>query len=262
MSFDNLLRLNHATKHKLCRYHCNSIAVCQCFSFCAMATSRQRKLSLIDPDFSGLWSVARLGRDQTWWNKICGTIVISVFVYSWIGGCLMPFFIFLLFMFGYHTLSIILLSLILLPYIINIDYQPWICRIYMKYGACYFHGGTSQCLEAKVEETNINKPICAGVHIHGLLCIGYFLVCGIRFRAIQDVEDEAIRTQFADKLGLFENINIYHRLPKKGLMVGYLTKAPLFNLIITKITGCVDSSSKQVWFIVINRNQWRLYIVH
>ena len=53
----------------------------------AQSSAKKRNLdskpSLLEPDFTGLWSVARLGHEKRWWSKLLGTIVLSLFVYSW-----------------------------------------------------------------------------------------------------------------------------------------------------------------------------------
>eukprot|EP01084_Bolivina_argentea_P144289 253191_1 len=170
-------------------------------------------------------------------SKIGGIIVISLLVYSWVGGFTIPFFILFLWYQNYTTAAIIISSLILLPYIIPISPQPWICRLYIKYGSSYFDGGCTQIVESKPKMRNINQPILAGVHPHGIFCLSYFLCCGLRFRALEDTNDKKLQIEFADNASQFENWK--ERKPKPGFAVGYLCKAPIFSFFLTKLTGCV-----------------------
>lgn len=43
--------------------------------------------SLINPDFSGLYSTGWLGRDKKWCSKLAGGAVLSLLVYSWYAIC-------------------------------------------------------------------------------------------------------------------------------------------------------------------------------
>ena len=63
----------------------------------------------------------------------------------------------------------------------------------------------------------LDQPILASVHPHGILCLGYFLCCGIRFRALEDIKDKKVRLEYSGKLGLWENGQ--NRAPFKGMIV-------------------------------------------
>eukprot|EP01084_Bolivina_argentea_P189524 325920_1 len=209
-----------------------------------MSTNHPKQTpSLIHPDLSGLWSVARLGYEKAWYSRIAGTIVMSLFLYSWIGGFLVPLLVFILFIMEYYITTITISTIIIILYFIPISPQPWICRLYMRYGSSYFDGGTSLCYECEPIIRDPKLPICAGIHPHGLLCNSYFLNCGIRFRAIQDIKDKKIRHEFAGRTSELQHVN--KRWPYRGLIVGYLVNAPIFNFVITKITGCIASSSNK-----------------
>ena len=169
-----------------------------------------------------------------------------------IGGFLIPFFIVFLFLIGYQTTAITLCILVIFPYFISIPPQPWICRFYVKIGAHYFDGGCSVNFEARPPSSNA-APVCAGVHPHGLLCLGYFLCCGLRSRAIENVTNAQMRAEFMGKAALSELI---HRVPCKGIIVGYLCRAPLFNLMITKLTGWHVSKT----FCVVCIDCYRLFV--
>ncbi len=224
-----------------------------------MSTETTNKPSLLNPDFSGLWSVARIGDRKNWCDKICGTIVLSLYIYSWyasklinlievysvrykkrIGGFLIPFFILFLFYINYTITAILLASMIIFPYLLPISAQPWIVRLYIQFGSAYFDGGCTQIVESKPSKCNLDEStqsMLAGVHPHGVFCLGFMLCCGMRFRALEDVNDKKIHIQFADKMAMHKNLQ--YRIPKPGFAVGYLCKAPIFNFFFSKLTGCL-----------------------
>jgi len=214
-------------------------------------TAAAKGPSLVNPDFTGLWSVARLGHEKKWWSKILGTIIMSIFVYSWTGGLFTPFFIILLLYKQYFTASAILISILAVPYLLPIEPQPWICRFYMKYGAHYFDGGSSMCFEKKPDCADNEKPAptISTLHPHGMLTIGYFLSSGARFRAAQDVEDKALKAEYVGHGGLqfYQN-----KPPYIGLVADILLNTPVLNLFVVKATGCMAAASNKSMKKIMN----------
>eukprot|EP01083_Nonionella_stella_P039337 106994_1 len=209
-----------------------------------MTTNKtQRKPSLIHPDLSGLWSVAKLGQNKTYWSRLAGFAVMSIFLYSWIFGIMLPFFTLYLTYAGYRNVAMAIFLVASSPYLLPISPQPWISRLYMIYGAHYFEGGCSMSFESEPKVRNPDIPMCCPAHPHGLFCIAYFLSTGIRFRAIDDIQDTEKKKQIVGRIS--ECNHIRKRLPYKGILDANLVQLPLFNLAVCKLTGCIESSDRQ-----------------
>ena len=73
--------------------------------------------------------------------------------------------------------------------------------------------------------------------------MGYFLAGGLRIRALEDLTEDAERAEFVG----VAHTEKYHisRAAKFGLVIGYLVNSPIFNFFITKLTGGIQSASKQ-----------------
>mmetsp|Transcript_3926 Transcript_3926/g.6602 ORF Transcript_3926/g.6602 Transcript_3926/m.6602 type:complete len:373 (-) Transcript_3926:1730-2848(-) len=208
-----------------------------------MATD-EKKPSLVSPDFTGLWSVSRLGQENKWWSKPLGALALSAFIHSWILGMFTPFILVFLIYQQYFTTSTILFSLIMLPYFLPIAPQPWICRFYMKYGAHYFDGGSSMCFENKpnLPHTKQPAPIITAIHPHGILCVGVWLAGAVRFRATQDIIDKQRRNEYVHEAA-FEFFR--NKPPYIAFVADALIQTPVINLLGIKLTGCMRAASKQ-----------------
>ena len=85
-----------------------------------------------------------------------------------IGGFVVPILILILLAIGYTTTALSIASLLILPYLIDIPPQPWLCRIYMRWGAQYFDGGCSLIREYKPDSIkSAQLPVMAACHPHG-----------------------------------------------------------------------------------------------
>lgn len=218
------------------------------------------KLSLLNPDLSGLYAVARLGTNRTWWSIALGWIVMIIFIYSWILGFFLPVIGLFLLYFRYYTTSISIFTILFIPYLIPIQdkTRAAVCRFYMYYGAHYFQGGTSmnvefepRCLKKSNKIDDI--PIIIAVHPHGIFCIGFFLCGGIRMQACFDSNNDKYKQTYCGKWSVISS-KFNNKMPRFGLSVGYLLKAPLFSFFLVKATGCIQSAdAKDLKKTMINR---------
>ena len=83
----------------------------------------------------------------------------------------MPFvFLWSMYM-GYTKTLITLFAIIVLRYFIDIQPQPWIVRLYIRWGSQWFDGGTSLSMENKLPKhcPGDDKAVFAGCHPHGML---------------------------------------------------------------------------------------------
>eukprot|EP01083_Nonionella_stella_P164536 544867_1 len=201
------------------------------------------KPSLVHPDLRGLWSATTLGGDATPWLKFTGWIVMTfIFAFSWFGPFI-PLIALLLFCIGYHTAGIVIFSLVMLPYVFTISPQPWLCRMYVQYGAQYFDGGCSMCFEGEPSIRDPKIPMCVGAHPHGLLTVSHFLLSP-RARAVQDVKSKTLKQQIIGSI--CQNDDFLKRLPLTLVGQGQMVKAPVFNFLISQIIGAVPSSKKSL----------------
>eukprot|EP00484_Ammonia_sp_Unknown_P005098 CAMPEP_0197075648 /NCGR_PEP_ID=MMETSP1384-20130603/211718_1 /TAXON_ID=29189 /ORGANISM="Ammonia sp." /LENGTH=359 /DNA_ID=CAMNT_0042514497 /DNA_START=49 /DNA_END=1125 /DNA_ORIENTATION=+ len=207
-------------------------------------TTDATRPSLVEPDFSGMWSVARLGHEKKWWSKFMGSIALSMYIYSWMGGLASPLFILVLVYKQYFMVSALVISILALSSLLPIEPQPWICRFYMKYGAHYFDGGSSMCFEKKPDcaDNEQPAPIVVPAHPHGMFAIGYWLASGVRFRAVQDIHDEKVKEEYVGH-GAFEFWR--NKPPRLGLVVDILIYTPVLNLLVIRLTGCMAAVSSQ-----------------
>lgn len=208
------------------------------------------KPSLINPDFSGLYSVCILGKYNRQWYKIfLGGFSIFMFVYSWLLGFFLPNFTLIFFLNQYYHTCLILSLIIIIPYLLPFKQSSLICQLYVYYAGYYFKGGTSMCMEFDPNDKSsyinndiiTNKddtPIIVACHPHGIFCLGYFFCGGVRVQACNNATNQ-IKLKYCGKWSLYNNV--FNRFPRKGLVVGYLSKFPLFNAFVTKLTGCVGS---------------------
>ena len=141
------------------------------------------KPSLINPDFTGLYSVSYMGKQNKnkCWSKFIGSLIIILVIYSWVLGCLLPLIALFLIFIGYKIISLIIVIILVIPYLIpfepkKLSLDSWICKQYVQYGSNYFDGGTSLSMEFEPKQIKENKmdnyPIITPIHPHGLFCIG------------------------------------------------------------------------------------------
>eukprot|EP01084_Bolivina_argentea_P091633 164932_1 len=212
------------------------------------------KPSLVHPDLRGLWSATTLGGDATPWLKFTGWIVMAfIFAFSWFGPFI-PLIALLLFCIGYHTAGIVIFSLVMLPYVFTISPQPWLCRMYVQYGAQYFDGGCSMCFEGEPSICDPKIPMCVAAHPHGLLGVSHFLVFP-RARAVQDVKSKALKQEIIGSI-CNKYDDFVKRLPLTLVGQAQMIHAPVFNFFFTQITGAAPVSSKSLKALMRQRRSF------
>eukprot|EP01084_Bolivina_argentea_P094103 169175_1 len=222
-----------------------------------MSHSTNKSPTLLNPDFSGLWSVSWIGgkhntnQNPSILNNCLSMIAISTVTMSWFFGFLSPLIILLLVYFQYYLSAICISTIILYPYTIKIKPLPAVSRFYVKYGCNYFEGGASMIYECPPNDLSIplksRVPSMVAYHPHGIFCMGFFYNSGIRLRSASDQSMETRqffcgdiygKDNIASKCTLNES-----KIPFVGLADSKLCKAPFFNHFAVKWTGCIESAT-------------------
>ena len=97
-------------------------------------------LSLVNPDFSGLFSTAHLhNKENALYKTMLAFLATFILLFSWIFGYVLVV-VNLLPLYYAHYVSFALLALALYtPYVFRLPRTPWFAR-FLKRGASYFEG--------------------------------------------------------------------------------------------------------------------------
>ena len=85
-----------------------------------------------------------------------------------IAGFVVPILTVILLILGHSMTALSIATFLILPYLIDIRPQPWLCRLYMRWGSQYFDGGSTLIRERKPDTVkDAQLPIMAACHPHG-----------------------------------------------------------------------------------------------
>ena len=162
--------------------------------------SQPDKPSLVQPDFSGLWSVSWIGgkhnpkQTHSLLNDALSIMAQATFSMAWFCGFLSPLIILILIFYAKsYLLAVCITSIIAYPYLFagRIRPSPAVCRYYIEHGCNYFEGGASLSYEAppNAQSTPLSSrvPSMVAYHPHGIFCLGLFYNSGVRLQSALDL---------------------------------------------------------------------------
>jgi len=202
--------------------------------------------SLVNPNFSGLWSTNHSGKENDICTVLIGALALHTFIYAWIVGLFSPVIILALFYLKYTLTALLLTTVLVYPYVVRVQEWPAWQRFMFK-GCGYFEGGSSLSFE---HEIDFDEPILFGVHPHGMFTFGAFF-SGMRGVVLSEKEFSASKPKLLTQLG------------GCALVDKFLAIAPIFkHLIIHWASGRrFRSASKQSMMKLLRERKLSLYLV-
>jgi len=204
--------------------------------------------SLVNPNFSGLWSTNHSGKENDICTVLIGALALHTFIYAWIVGLFSPVIILALFYLKYTITALLLTTVLAYPYIVRVQLWPAWGRFMLK-GSGYFEGGSSLSFE---HEIDLDAPILFGLHPHGMFVFGA-LFTGTRGRVLSEKEFSASKPQ------------LLTRLSACGLLDKFMVNAPIFKHVMIGWLGGRDgfsaASKKSLMQLLRERKSSLLLIV-
>lgn len=194
---------------------------------------RENTGTLLEPDFSGYWSVCQL-KGSKWYQKPIGGLVLLLLVGSWIGGFASPVIVLWLAP-RYPLVAAIVVPLLVWQYIFPVKAMRAASRFWLL-GAWWFDGGATMIFESARDPDDVSESTMGAYHPHGIFTLGVILNGGFRVAAADYDPKSDTWASYCGRIGPMMSV---------GLAAKSLVHAPIFGHIVAKWTGGIESADKK-----------------